>query len=186
MSMPPSTWRAWWASTRWARATYSSTTRRASTTWSSTRRASAWWSSTGSSTWHVITDRLTLQRGQVVCQVIRKGVRAAKGWRWCSNRAWWNRAVSAGGGKRMYWSPCFTPAGDKRHVVVILGRTCRRGELTGRPSREFKSAGRRCVVMAIGWARGAPVISLGSWTIEDFLLGIKAGRVCIQSRDNGV
>jgi len=29
----------------------------------------------------------------------------------------------------MNWSPCFVPAGDKRHVMVVLNidRTCRRG-----------------------------------------------------------
>jgi len=36
--------------------------------------------------------------------------------------------------------------------------------------------------MAIGWTGGAPVISLGSQTIEGFLLSIKAGNNGIQMR----
>ena len=72
-------------------------------------------------------------------QIICKGVCAAKGWCGCSDGGRWNRAISAGGGKRMNWSPCFAPAGGKRHVLVVLGvgRACRRGELTGRSGREF-------------------------------------------------
>ena len=68
------------------------------------------------------------------------------------------------------------PARDKRHVVVIFGRTHRRGELT----RRYR------IAIAISSAGGAPVISPDVQTIEDFLLGIKAGHVCIEGSDNSV
>jgi len=72
------------------------------------------------------------------------------------------------------------PAGDERNVVVILDRTRRRSDLTGRSGRKFTLMSRRYgIVVAIRWAVGVPVISLDHQTIEDVLLSIKAGRLRI-------
>jgi len=80
------------------------------------------------------------------------------------------------------------PAGDERHVVVVLGvdRTRRGGsfELSRRGS--FASTDRgRGVVKVVRWTRRTPVIKPGGQTIEGVLLSIKAGCVCIQGRDDG-